>query len=128
MSGDSLTAGGAVPLAYASERPSRRSLWKRVVAEHTKFGGGYFVQLEGPFEGVRVPESLKGPHIGGLRRRGIVMSYGLSPWRIESHELGMAPDGCRDDRKAGEGFMQLLGSGKASRPLGLGADDGWGKS
>lgn len=56
------------------------------------------------------------------------MSYGLSLWRIESHELGMAPDGCRDDRKAGEGFMQMLGSGKAGRSLRRCADDGWGKS
>lgn len=118
MSGDSLTAGGAVPLAYASERPSCRSLWNCVVAEHAKFGGGYFVQPEGPFEGVRVPENLKGPHIGGLGRRGIVMSYGLSLWRIESHELGMAPGGCRDDRKAGEGFMQNAGVRQGSSVTG----------
>lgn len=52
------------------------------------------------------------------------MSYGLSLWRIESHELGMAPHGCRDDRKAGEGFMQMLGSAKAGRLLRLCADDG----
>lgn len=55
VSGDSLTAGGAVPLAYASERPSRRSLWKLVVAEHTKFGGGYFVQPEGLSRGREGP-------------------------------------------------------------------------
>lgn len=52
------------------------------------------------------------------------MSYGLSLWRIESHELGMAPHGCRDDRKAGEGFMQVLGSAKAGQSLRLCADDG----